>query len=136
MTVPPPELFEFTRARDALAAWDRGESVWSIEMGGLGPGYEQTIQVLTFEIVRDYLEKPLPARGTSADGWADDTVYRVNAWPGCGFSGAQVGAAKWLAYRFLDKGHRATLEECRAHDKERLTQVSQTWPHDPTKVGA
>ncbi len=33
-------------AKDALAAWDRGEIVHSVEMGGIGPGYEQAIQIL------------------------------------------------------------------------------------------
>lgn len=103
-------------------------------MGGLGPGYEQAIQVLVFEIVRDHIDKPLPEPGTSRDGWADETVHRVNDWPGCGFSGAQVGAAKWLAYRFLSRGHRRVLDELRAHDKDRLTQVSRTWPHEPESV--
>lgn len=134
---------EFETAGEALAAWDRGETVWSIEMGGLGPGYEQAIHVLAFEMVRDNLDKPLPVaeavrqRGDAIwETWGDDTVHRVNEWPGCGFSGAQVGAAKQLAYRFLKDGHRASLDSMRAHDKDRLTQVSKTWPHEPEQVTA
>ena len=124
-------MSEFDLASEALSAWDRGESVWSMEMGGIGPGYEQAIQVLVFEIVRDQLDSPMPPAGTPMDGWADDTVRRVGEWPGCGFSGAQVGAAKWLAYRFLTRGHKGTLDECRARDRDRLLLVSQAWPHKP-----
>src|SRR2546426_1913490 len=123
-------MSEFTTAREALAAWDQGDILWSVEMGGLGPGYEQAIQVLTFEIVRDYLDKPLPD-DASWQTWGDDTAHRINDWPGCGFSGAQVGAAKSLALRFLRDGHKATLDSMRAHDNDRLTQESKGWPHDP-----
>lgn len=121
-------------AQDMLAAWDRGESVWSIEMGGLGPGYEQAIQLLAVEIVRDELGKPLPEPGTSADDWADATVHRVNDWPGCGFSGAQVGAAKHIAYKFLNEGPRKALLSYKEQepDGDRLIQVSREWPHRAT----
>src|SRR5581483_2130454 len=34
-----------TNAADWLARWDAGRAVWSIEMGGLGPGYEQCIHI-------------------------------------------------------------------------------------------
>ncbi len=86
-----------TDAKEQLRRWDAGESIWSIELGGLGPGYEQAIQVLAIEIVRDYLDKPLPDKEAWST-WADDTVHRVNKHCG-GFSGAQVDAAKKLAYK-------------------------------------
>ena len=44
-------------------------------MGGLGPGYEQAIQVLAIEIVRDNLDSPLP-KGVTA--WGDSTVRRID----------------------------------------------------------
>ena len=114
-------------AADALAAWDAGEQVWTVAMGGLGPGYEQAIQLLMFEIVRDELGKPVPTPETPMNSWADATVARVDPWPGCGFSGAQIEAAKWLAYRFLRDGPRATVNK----DRARGILVSRTWPRDP-----
>lgn len=39
MNNPIPETCE-----EALARWDAGETVFTAEMGGLGPGYEQAIQ--------------------------------------------------------------------------------------------
>ena len=39
-------------AAELVAAWDRGDLVPTIEMGGLGPGYEQAIQVLMIELLR------------------------------------------------------------------------------------
>lgn len=47
-------------AREQLRQWDGGGAIWSIEIGGLGPGYEQAIQVLAIEIVRDEIDKPMP----------------------------------------------------------------------------
>ena len=42
--------------RELLSQWDRGEAVWSVSMGGLGPGYDQAIQILVMEILRDFAE--------------------------------------------------------------------------------
>src|SRR6266403_1363829 len=44
-------------AAEWLRRWDEGRSVWSIEMGGMGPGYEQAIQVVAAEVVRHLLDK-------------------------------------------------------------------------------
>lgn len=113
---------------DVLAAWDRGETIWSVEMGGLGPGYEQAIQVLIVELLRDCYGKPLPEPGTPAsDSWGDDTVKRIDS-QCLGFSGAQVGVAKSVAYKMLLNGYHETLESMREHDADRLIQVSNVWP--------
>lgn len=65
-----------TDAGEQLRRWDSGDPIWTIEMGGMGPGYEQAIQVLAIEIVRDEINKPLPTevqprlfdRGTGTHG--------------------------------------------------------------------
>lgn len=44
---PVPETCE-----EALALWDAGQPVFTVEMGGLGPGYEQAIHVVAMELVR------------------------------------------------------------------------------------
>src|SRR2546425_352652 len=87
-------------AREQLRRWDTGETIWSIEMGGLGPGYEQAIQTLAIEIVRDEIDKPLPQGKEDRHSWADATVSRVDAQ----LPGAQVGAAKHLAWKWLTDG--------------------------------
>lgn len=121
-------------AADYLAAWDRGEPVWTLEMGGIGPGYEQAIQVLVAELIRDNINKPLPlAEGDAISWrtWGDETVWRVNE--SCrGFSGAQVGAAKTLAVRYLIDGPRAFFDRVKEEAPERhrdLILVSKEWPH-------
>jgi hypothetical protein len=122
-------------ANEQLTSWDAGETIWSLEMGGLGPGYEQAIQVLAIEIVRDEIGKPLPDKPPK--DWGDFTVSRIdrleNGRYSCGgFSGAQVGAAKSLAYNWLKRGPKRTLELC--NDKHRHIQVSNFWPHVAKKI--
>jgi hypothetical protein len=120
-------------AREQLRRWDSGESIWSIEMGGLGPGYEQAIQILAIEIIRDEIDNTLPVG--KFDGWGDKTVERIDARDpvtgkyGCGgFSGAQVGAAKQIAYRFIKDGPRKALEGL---EGDRTIQVYNFWPRAP-----
>jgi hypothetical protein len=43
---------------EMLKAWDDGETIWSVELGGLGPGYEQTIQVAAVEFARAGKDMP------------------------------------------------------------------------------
>lgn len=112
-------------AKEQLLRWDAGDTVWSLSMGGFGPGYEQAIQVLAIEITRDNIDKPLPDPDTSAE-WGEETVNRINESCG-GFSGAQVGAAKWLAYQWLSIGPAALIMSS-VRDKDRKIQVSSFWP--------
>ena len=112
---------------EALALWDSGESVFSVEMGGLGPGYEMAIQGLAFEIMRalhgfDWLDtETLSAR---FDAVVDPIVHELNSKPWGGFSGAQVGAASSLAAMVCKRGYRAALRDP-ALDDDRRIQVSK-----------
>jgi hypothetical protein len=118
-------------AADWLRRWDEGRSVWSIEMGGLGPGYEQCIHIVAAEVVRFLLaEKPTDlvenydAKWRDAIDkalWADE---RINA---LGLSGAQAGAGKWLGCRLYIDGPRKIMGNPEI-DRDRHIQVSRTFP--------
>lgn len=108
--------------RDALVRWDMGEGVMTVEMGGLGPGYEQCIQITVFELIRDNLDKKLP--DTLQDSWGQDSLIRVDKQ--LGLSGAQAGSAQYLAYVYLRDGWRKVVEQ--ASDDRRI-QVSKEFPH-------
>ena len=43
---------DIATVKDLLDTWDSGSTIWSVEMGGIGPGYEQAIQVLMVELCR------------------------------------------------------------------------------------
>jgi hypothetical protein len=115
---------------DALAKWDAGDSLFSVEVGGLGPGYEMAIQGLAFELMRE-LRGQMPPHGvdipdaemTRLQGIIDSTVHRFNSEPWGGFSGAQVGAATNLAASVLRRGYRTAMRDPAV--KDRLIQVSK-----------
>jgi hypothetical protein len=119
-------------AAEQLRRWDAGEIVWSVEMGGLGPGYEQVIQICAIEIIRDWLGKHLPEKISTSD-MASATVERIDyklpdgSWT-LGFSGAQVGAAAQIAYKFLSEGPQAALSQV---EDDRRIQVSKNFPKTP-----
>lgn len=129
-------------AREALERWDAGQPVFTAEMGGLGPGYEQVIHIIAFEIVRELLSRePLDwywAKVQAAKGnrdsdegrecraFTDDVEKSVMPKIGhLGCSGAQFGAAQNLAYIVCRKGWRAALSEL---PDDRLIQVSKSFP--------
>ena len=117
-------------AKEAVEIWDKGGTLWSIEMGGLGPGYEQAIQVLFVEIIRDHLNTVFPTEKEKLTEYLNNefgnaAIERTDKNAG-GYSGAQVGAAKQLAYKFLTDG----WEKIMSMDeiKDRHIQISKFWP--------
>lgn len=121
---------------DLLARWDRGEGVWSIELGGLGPGYEQAIQLAGFEFLRAMIAVAPDASkwADSDDAWkADRKAVEAVAGPviePLGLSGAQWGAGLNMAAVFYRNGPVAAMEM--AADNRRL-QVSRNFPSLPSR---
>jgi hypothetical protein len=122
---------------EALAAWDKGDSIWSASMGGLGPGYEQCIQLMGFEMLRAILENPpkdwkeFDDAETGLDKWRD-YCKGIESKPKVAHvvktlrvSGAQYGAAMNLATVLARNGYSEGLEKV---DKDRLIQVMRTFP--------
>ena len=111
---------------EAIRQWDSDYTVFTIEMGGLGPGYEMAIQGLAFELMREL-------NGFSA--WddkeelerenvrLDSVVSRCDKEPWGGFSGAQVGAAKNIAACVCRRGYRAAMRD--PDVSNRLIQVNK-----------
>lgn len=115
-----------------LAMWDAGESIWTIELGGFGPGYEQALQVAAIEMARDNCTAPLPedsdARNSEWDRLCTETLRKHDQALG-GLSGAQFGAARWLAYQWCHGagGPEGLIERAKAADRDRIL-VSKAWP--------
>lgn len=121
-------------AAEWLARWDAGRSVHSIEMGGLGPGYEQCIQITTAEILRHLLAEKYDVVAWTEDkdiwerdrdaiekyGFANETITAL------GLSGAQWGAALSLATKLYMDGPRKIMSE--PSIKDRHIQVSKRFP--------
>lgn len=126
---PYPETVQ-----DWLSKWDSGQSVFSVEMGGLGPGYEQAIHVAAAEIMRALLSLDI-----DKDRFKSDEEYNRSCWESVDgsdgvsavmdrlhLSGAQFGAAKNVAAVFLLKGPRVALSDKAV--KDRKIQVSKGFP--------
>ena len=119
-------------ADDALAAWDAGEPVFTVEMGGLGPSYEQAIHIAAFELIRDRVAW-MPAQWpTTQDGYnaiynVMDQVLRDNIIvANLGVSGAIASAAKALALRMIKDGWGNCL---RKEPRDGIIQVQKWWPN-------
>ena len=121
----------------ALERWDAGDSIWSVEMGGLGPGYEQAIQILAVECLRKLYEVGFNWRDPEetfdqahvrAVRLLEPVADRFSK-PCLGFSGAQVGAAMNVATMLHRRGYREALQDPVV--KDRLIQISRRWPRYP-----
>jgi hypothetical protein len=130
---------------EALAAWDRGDEVETVEMGGMGLGYETAIQCVVFELLRgiradEGLEQAilatpkgerfppevsdkLDALTHAADAKDPETgKYKLG-----GLSGAQADAAQNLALILVKRGFEAARREV----PDRLIFVRK---QDPTSL--
>lgn len=120
-------------AADWLRRWDAGKSVFTIEMGGMGPGYEQCIHVTAVEMLRWMLEhKPAIADMEDKEKWPairaalDKAVFEVPVMKQLGLSGAQFGAAISISTALYMKGPRHVMTDERV--KDRHIQVSRCFP--------
>lgn len=119
-------------ASDWLARWDSGRSVWSVEMGGLGPGYEQVIQIIAAEILRVFLDKKYDFRL-----WSDKKAWELHqkemesiVFPvidKLGWTGAQYGGALNVAVMIYKFGPIPAFSE--PNIKKRTIIVNKGFPH-------
>jgi len=118
-----------------LSRWDEGKSVWSIEMGGLGPGYEQAIQITCAETIRHLLKKQYDESLWDEENdvvWKHDRdetesmSFENPIIKNLGLLGAQWGAAFNLALKFYRNGPIKIMNDVAV--KDRHIQVSRVFP--------
>jgi hypothetical protein len=115
--------------QEAAKRWKDGATVVSIELGGIGPGYEQAIQVLLFEIMVRWGDRQLIVEDEAVPKDYLDHVDKVAADldASCrGFTGSQVGIAKVTAFQFMRYGYAEMLAKAPG---ERFLIVSKDFPH-------
>lgn len=111
------KAFDADTPAELVAAWDAGLLVPTIEMGGLGPGYEQALQIAFLELLR--LGKEGFAQAAARDRVLGDAKLAL--------SGAQASAATHLARTVLTLGSmRATRGQL--NERGRWIMVSKAWP--------
>jgi hypothetical protein len=121
-------------AADWLKRWDGGRSVWTIEMGGLGPGYEQCIHITCAEILRHMLKSKYDCAAwvDGDEAWKRDCAAIERATldnetvEKLGLSGAQYGAALSIAVQIYRRGPRDVMADPKV--KDRHIQVSKNFP--------
>ena len=116
-------------AEEWLERWDSGHSVWSIEMGGIGPGYEQAIQVAAAEVLRCILENGLDPEKSADREQIRSAAFENPDLEALGLSGAQAGAAISLACSLKISGPIEIMTDPKF--KDRLIQVSCSFPSLP-----
>lgn len=123
-------------SQDWLDRWDAGTSVWSVEMGGLGPGYEQCIQIIGAETLRILLDMKPNFEELDKDKerrrQVNEEVHRrisdseVIKMLG-GVTGAQVGAGVNIASCIYRRGPVEALSDPAVNDRRIL--VEKTFPN-------
>lgn len=120
-------------AADWLKRWDEGKTVWTIEMGGLGPGYEQCIHITAAEILRHLLDKKYDAeKWEDSNTWKrdrdviEDYGLKNERIKKLGLSGAQWGAALNVAAMIYRRGPTVVMSDERVRDRH--IQVSNIFP--------
>ncbi len=115
---------------EAIERWDDGRSLFSISLGGLGPGYEQAIQITGIELIREF-------KGKSAVDWEDEETlkqlnkdvdsfgHKCKIIKNLRLSGAQFGAARNMAFVFIRNGWEKGLAMA---PKDRHIQISKNFP--------
>ena len=89
---------------ELIKAWDANEEIKTIEMGGMGMIYEQSVQLAAFETVRECLDKVPPFEKI------EDAVRSVSIKYGLHLSGEQGSCAMELAYKILFLGYDAMVK--------------------------
>ena len=110
---------------EALKRWDSGGTLWTVERGGIGPGYEQAIQVGAIELCRVLVGKELPEDDEPLNQMFDQGLHEVCKEFDLGLSGAQAEAIQQLACRYLRDGWKNTVDSVPFDSR---IMISNVWP--------
>lgn len=112
-----------------IEKWKNDDGVWSAELGGIGPAYEQCIQIILFEIFSTWPKDQPVIDGEEYtkeyETFTDEVVSRLEKEKKYGFSGAQVGSAKSTAAQFIKYGYAHMMNKL---DEDRHIMVSRYFP--------
>ena len=118
-------------AADWLERWDRGETVWAIEMGGLSVEYEKAIYETCAETLRHLLNSQYDIEKWEDDSfWSDDRdkieeyILKNEKILELGISYAQWSVALNAAIMFYRWGPVTVMNDKRVRDRH--IQISKT----------
>lgn len=97
-------------------------------MGGLGPSYEQVIQIGVFECLKEILDNNLNDNITPEEFNVKINPKLAIISEKIGMSGAQAGAIKQLLWGYFKEGYHQTIERFKEKELERVIQVMKRFP--------
>lgn len=117
--------------QQAAKRWAEGNIVWTVALGGLGPSYEQCIQILVFETMARWPKETFNLQ-PSAKGYPDefnvffeDLATKLDH--SLEFSGNQVEMAKHTAWQFMHFGYEEMLAKAPRHRKIMVQKKFPNW---------
>lgn len=127
----------FETPEELLSAWHDGQMIKTVEMGGLGEGYEHAIQKLGFSILQYLIDQKIVVPEDE-----DDAAYKIinddlsvfmdeYDQSDYGLSGAQAGAARHMAWMFYRFGHKDALEKA---GEDRVIEISNEPPEETSTM--
>jgi hypothetical protein len=116
------------KTKELLNAWDNGDTVILVEMGGMSADYEHAIQKLAIEFIRYMEQAPFAWSDFSPELWErykidmemHPTFVKLMKE---GYSGAQWGAALQEASIIVRSGYERAIASAA---EERLIKVNKT----------
>lgn len=120
---------QYPDIKEWLRRWDAGEAVWSVEMGRLGPSYEQCIQITAAEMIRILIDENFDTAkrddyAKEFDALVSKKVFEVPQVKNLGLSGAQFGAASCIADQLYRRTPQVALSDNQVKDRKILVQKS------------
>jgi len=114
-------LWDITN-KEVVKKWKSGDTIWSVELGGLGPGYEQALQNFLFDLFAYLVKSKIPLKSLSNDKKYskryEDICDKIAK--GRELTGAMVGSARATAYQFYKYGY---AERMKTAPDDRMIQV-------------
>lgn len=132
------ELYPET-AMEAFELFKKGEAIHVIEIGGMGPGYEQALWNGIFSMIEEFKDADGVKHWVKNGTWvkAPGEEYRTEADVDClrvlkgnGLSGAQADAIKSTVYQVLTFGWRYMMKKA---PSDRMMMVSRNPPQFKAK---
>jgi hypothetical protein len=111
--------------QDALAGWDAGEPVFTIELGGLGPSYEQSMHIAIFETLRMIGDMDTALHRDTQCDVIDKAIRSIDRDEDLGLKAAQAAMIRRFVYTVMNHGWHDMIVK---YDTDRHIQVCRAWP--------
>jgi len=102
-----------------------GETVETIEMGGISESYENAIQGLFVDMLLIVHKKQIPSNAKEVNELLTHVANTCTSKLKYRYSGAQVGAAKDFTFFVWRDGINKCIENMRVHDENRIIKMDK-----------